>query len=87
MAYVSEHTKFISELKQQNPQMEEGQRQGRALLWDKQIDREAMRRYQQADVPQPGYVYQNRVSPVAVAWQSNRDEEEAGAVVPAKTGT
>lgn len=87
MAYESDHTKFIRELKQQNPQMEEGQRQGRALLWDKQIDREAMRRYQQADVPQPGYVYQNRVSPVPCAWQPNDDEQKPGAVVPAKSSS
>ena len=87
MAYESDHTKFIRELKQQNPQMEEGQRIGRALLWDKQIDREAMRRYQQADVPQPGYVYQNRVSPVACAWQPNDDEEKSGLAGPQKAGT
>ncbi|MBK9608296.1 MAG: DUF3460 family protein [Betaproteobacteria bacterium] len=49
--YVSEHTKFISELMKKNPRMEEGQQIGRALLWDKQIDREAQRRFQEAKVP------------------------------------
>ena len=84
MAYESDHTKFIRELKQRNPQMEDGQREGRALLWDKHIDREAMRRYEQADVPQPGYVYQNRVSPLPVVWQTNVVDAERGpgAAVP-----
>ena len=31
----SEHTKFISELKKQHPEMDAGQVAGRALLWDK----------------------------------------------------
>jgi Protein of unknown function (DUF3460) len=33
--YESEHTKFIRELKEKKPHLEEAQRQGRALLWDK----------------------------------------------------
>jgi hypothetical protein len=70
--YVSEHTKFISELKKQNPQMEEGQQKGRALLWDKQIDRDAQRRYQEAEVPQQGYVYQNDVGPTPGAGETNK---------------
>ncbi len=84
MGYESDHTKFIRELKQQNPLMEEGQRKGRALLWDKQIDREAMRRFEQTDVPQPGYVYQNRVSPLAVVWQPNDVPPSSGVAVPKK---
>ncbi|HAK91677.1 MAG TPA: DUF3460 domain-containing protein, partial [Massilia timonae] len=34
--YESEHTKFISELKKQNPHLDAGQVAGRALLWDKE---------------------------------------------------
>ena len=60
-SYESDHTKFIRELKAKNPQMEEGQIRGRALLWDKQIDREAMQRFGESRVPQPAYVYQNQV--------------------------
>jgi aspartate ammonia-lyase len=33
--YESEITQFINELKQKNPDLEEQQRAGRALLWDK----------------------------------------------------
>ena len=61
--YESEHTKFIRELKRKNPKIEEGQQIGRALLWDRQIDRDAQRRFQEAKVPQQGYPYQNRVGP------------------------
>lgn len=59
--YVSEITQFINELKAKNPAMEEGQRQGRSLLWDKAIDRDASREFGAARVPQKPYVYQNLV--------------------------
>ena len=59
--YISDHTKFISELKQKNPQIEEGQIKGRAILWDKEIDRETAQRFRESRVPQPAYVYQNYV--------------------------
>lgn len=70
--YVSDHTKFISELMKKNPQMEEGQQKGRALLWDKQIDRDLQRRYREANVPQQGYVYQNKVGPTPDAGPTNK---------------
>jgi hypothetical protein len=58
--YESEATQFIAELKQKNPQLEEQQRAGRALLWDKApIDLDKMARDQQSRVAQQPYVYQN----------------------------
>ncbi|MBK8739822.1 MAG: DUF3460 family protein [Betaproteobacteria bacterium] len=69
--YVSEHTKFISELMKKNPRMEEGQQIGRSLLWDKQIDREAQRRFQEAKVPAKAYAYQDHVGPTPAAGPSN----------------
>lgn len=33
--YTSEATQFINDLKKANPKLEEQQREGRALLWDK----------------------------------------------------
>ena len=39
--YESEITQFIAGLKQQKPQLEALQREGRELLWDKPVDREA----------------------------------------------
>ncbi len=59
--YESEITKFISELKQKNPKLEEQQREGRALLWDKApIDLDQRDRAQDSRVPQQAYVYQNK---------------------------
>lgn len=57
--YRSAATQFIDQLKAAKPQLEEGQRQGRALLWDKQVDREAQAGYQAARVAQKPYVYQS----------------------------
>jgi hypothetical protein len=56
--YESEITRFITELKAKNPAMEEGQRQGRNLLWDKAVDRDAMSEFRAAQVAQQPYVYQ-----------------------------
>ena len=57
-AYTSDTTSFIDRLKANKPSLEEEQRQGRALLWDKRIDREAQAEYSDANVPQQPYVYQ-----------------------------
>ena len=55
--YKSDVSRFIDELKAKNPQLEEEQRAGRALLWDRRIDREAQAEYREAKVPQDPYVY------------------------------
>jgi hypothetical protein len=59
--YVSDFEKFLYELKDRNPEIEQGQRTGRSILWDKDVDFEAMRRYGASRVPQPAYVYQTYV--------------------------
>lgn len=56
--YTSDVTSFIQELKAKKPTLEAEQLAGRALLWDKQIDREARRDWDEAQVPQKPYVYQ-----------------------------
>ena len=58
--YQSDVTKFIDELKAKKPTLEAEQRAGRALLWDKQIDRSAQAEYEDAKVPQSPYVYFSR---------------------------
>ncbi|MBB1073874.1 DUF3460 family protein [Rhodoferax sp. 4810] len=58
--YESEVTQFINDLKAKNPAMEEGQRQGRSLLWDKAVDRDAWREFRAAQVAQQPYVYQSQ---------------------------
>lgn len=59
--YESEITQFIKDLKQKNPKIEEGQRAGRAIHWDKEpIDLDARQRAEQSRVKQQAYVYQNK---------------------------
>ncbi len=58
--YVSDFTRFIDDLKQQKPQIEADQQQGRARLWDKdKLDLEEMRRAQESRIKQSAYVYQS----------------------------
>jgi Protein of unknown function (DUF3460) len=57
-AYTSDVTSFIEGLKAAKPTLEAEQRQGRALLWDKRIDRDAQAEYGEAKVAQQPYVYQ-----------------------------
>jgi hypothetical protein len=59
--YTSDVTQFIEQLKAAKPSLEAEQRAGRALLWDRRIDREAQAEYQAARVPQQPYVYQTKV--------------------------
>ncbi|MGE0347776.1 DUF3460 family protein [Hydrogenophaga sp.] len=56
--YTSDTTQFIEQLKAAKPGLEQAQRTGRALLWDKNIDREFQARAEAARVPQKPYVYQ-----------------------------
>lgn len=63
MPYESDITKFIRELKQSEPDLEQKQREGRAIWWDKQLDFDELRRWEESRVPQPPYVYQPKVEP------------------------
>ncbi len=56
--YKSEATQFIDQLKVVKPQLEAEQRKGRALLWDKIVDRAAWKGFRIAQVAQQPYVYQ-----------------------------
>jgi len=56
--YRSDATQFIDQLKAAKPTLEAEQRKGRALLWDKVVDRLAWRGYRSAQVAQKPYVYQ-----------------------------
>ncbi len=56
--YVSEPTQFINQLKKSRPELDEQQRAGRALLWDKEQDRQLQAGFNEARVPQKPYVYQ-----------------------------
>jgi hypothetical protein len=58
--YTSDTTQFIEQLKAQRPELEAEQRQGRALLWDKQLSRDQQQEFKQARVAQNAYVYQTQ---------------------------
>jgi hypothetical protein len=58
--YKSEVTQFIEKLKADRPTLESEQRAGRALLWDKALDRERQAEFTDAKVPQQAYVYQTK---------------------------
>jgi hypothetical protein len=59
--YESEATQFINSLKQANSKLEQGQRDGRALLWDKEpLDLDKQRRIAESTLEQQAYVYQNK---------------------------
>lgn len=59
--YESDFTRFLNELKAKDPALEQKQRAGRAIHWDKQpIDLDARRRAEESKVAQQPYVYQHK---------------------------
>jgi len=60
--YESDHTKFIKELKDKTPGMDERQVAGRALLWDKEpTSLDEQERVKQSRLRQNAYPYQSKV--------------------------
>ncbi len=59
-SYVSEHTRFIRELLERNPEIAAERQKGRALWWDRQLDPEEQRRFRESRIPQQAYVYQSK---------------------------
>jgi len=58
--YQSDITRFLQELKQKRPHLEQEQRKGRAIWWDHPQDLDTTRRNRDSRVPQQPYVYQTR---------------------------
>lgn len=56
--YQSDATQFINQLKASRPELDTQQQAGRALLWDKQVDRNIWGEYREGQVAQKPYVYQ-----------------------------
>ena len=56
--YQSDTTQFINQLKASRPELDQQQQAGRALLWDKQVDRSVWSEYRSGQVEQKPYVYQ-----------------------------
>ena len=61
-SYESDHTLFIKALKEKNPGIDEDQRKGRALLWDKApVSLSEQERQMESAIKQQAYVYQNKI--------------------------
>lgn len=61
LQYESDITRFLKELKAKDPALEQKQRAGRAIWWDKApIDLEERKRAEESRVKQQAYVYQNK---------------------------
>ena len=56
--YQSDTTQFINQLKASRPELDQQQQAGRALLWDKKVDRKIWGEYRESQVAQQPYVYQ-----------------------------
>ena len=55
--YTSDATQFIVQLKHDQPELEGAQHQGRARLWDRDLDRDLQAGFSAAQVAQRPYVY------------------------------
>ncbi len=58
--YKSDVSSFIDELKAKKPTLEDEQRRGRAIWWDRRVDLQAETEYEDARVRQQPYVYQTK---------------------------
>ena len=58
--YKSDISSFIDELKAKKPSLEDEQRRGRAIWWDRRVDLQAETEYEDARVRQQPYVYQTK---------------------------
>jgi len=58
--YKSDISSFIDELKAKKPTLEDEQRKGRAIWWDRRVDLQAETEYEDARVRQQPYVYQTK---------------------------
>ena len=56
--YQSDTTQFINQLEASRPELDQQQQAGRALLWDKKVDRKIWGEYREGQVAQRPYVYQ-----------------------------
>lgn len=56
--YQSEITQFLKKYKDEHAGTEQRQREGRARLWDRNLDFDMLENFRSARVPQRAYVYQ-----------------------------
>jgi hypothetical protein len=59
--YESDVTRFLREVVATHPEIEESQREGRALFWDRRVDFEALERELASEVPMKSYPYDSTI--------------------------
>ena len=57
--YESDLTKFMREFMEQHPEVVQKQKLARATWWDKKLDPEERRRWEEAKLPPVPYAYYN----------------------------
>jgi hypothetical protein len=55
--YESDITRFLRDLVAEHPEIEDSQREGRSLFWDRTVDFEALEREERSEVAWKGYPY------------------------------
>ena len=58
--YESDITRFLKQLREQRPNLEQSQRAGRAIWWDKPQDLDTTARNRESRVAQRPYVYSSK---------------------------
>jgi len=56
-SYESDHTKFMREFLENNPELKEKRIAARSVWWDKELDLEEQKRFKESKDPMKPYVY------------------------------
>ena len=55
--YESDHTKFMREFLEKNPQLQQKRLEARSVWWDKALNKEEQKRFKESTVPHKPYAY------------------------------
>ena len=55
--YESDITVFLRDLMDKNPELKELQQKNRAMLWDKKLNLDELKRQQESEAPKAPYAY------------------------------
>jgi hypothetical protein len=58
--YESDLTKFMREFLEKNPEVAEKQKAARATWWDKKLDADERRQWEDSRLPEPSYQYYDK---------------------------
>lgn len=56
-SYESDHTKFMRDFIEKNPQIQENRLAARSIWWDKKLNKEEQKQFKESKVPMKPYVY------------------------------